>query len=153
MTLADYRRALDAAVREYEQALAERTALDGRLAQLQQTINTLSRLCGLQPTVPWGLTDACRTILRNAARPLTAIEVRDRLASIGFDLGRYANPLAAIHTVLKRLTAAGDVSAGDRRGAVRAVYALPGGPAVGRPAGATSPAGPRRRSSTKAGPR
>jgi hypothetical protein len=107
---AEYRRALDAAVREYERALADRTALDGRIGQLQETINTLSRLCGLQPTVPWGLTDACRTLLRNAAEPLSAVELRARLDAIGFDLQRYANPLAAIHTTLKRLAGAGEIA-------------------------------------------
>ena len=142
MTDSDYRRALDAALRDYERALADRAALDARIAQLQQTINTLSRLCGLQPTVPWGLTDACRTILRNAAHPMTALEVRDRLAAAGFDLARYANPLAAIHTVLKRLTQAGEASAADRRGAVRVGYPLP---AARRPADAG-----RRRASAKA---
>lgn len=104
----DYRRALDAAVREYEAALAEHATLEQRLAQLQQTIGTLSKLCGLVPTVSWGLTDACRLVLRSADAPLTAVQVRDRLSAIGFDLDRYANPLASIHVVLKRLAEAGE---------------------------------------------
>lgn len=108
MPTGDYRRALDAAVREYETALAERVTLERRLAQLQQTIGTLSRLCGLVPTVQWGLTDACRLVLRSAGEPVTAVQVRDRLAAIGFDLDRYANPLASIHVVLKRLAESGE---------------------------------------------
>jgi hypothetical protein len=104
----DYRRALDAALREYERALADQAALETRLAQLRQTIGTLTTLCGLTPTVAFGLTDACRMVLRSAAEPMTALAVRDRLAAVGIDLDRYANPLAAIHTVLKRLVAAGD---------------------------------------------
>ncbi len=109
MTTDDYRRALDAAIAEYEALGAKRRDIDERLAQLAQTIGTLNRLCGLVPTVPWGLTDACRLVLRNAAVPLTPPEVRDRLASIGFDLSRYSSQLAAIHTVLKRLNKAGEL--------------------------------------------
>jgi hypothetical protein len=58
--------------------------------------------------VPFGLTDACRLVLQNAPAPLTAVGIRDRLQQIGFDLDRYANPLAAIHTTLKRMTESGE---------------------------------------------
>ncbi|MEZ5320227.1 MAG: hypothetical protein R2752_22685 [Vicinamibacterales bacterium] len=110
MTDRAYREALDAALREYERALADQAALETRIAQLRQTIGTLTKLCGYEPTVPWGLTDACRTALRCAGKPLTAVEVRDRLAGTGFDLDRYANALAAVHTVLKRLEQSGEAA-------------------------------------------
>src|SRR4051794_13100114 len=109
MTTTDYQRALTAAVDECQRLTAERQQIDGRLGELAQTIATLSRLCGLTPTVPWGLTDACRTILRNAGRPMGAADIRDRLAVIGFDLSRYTNALAALHTTLKRLAEAGEI--------------------------------------------
>lgn len=108
MTMDDYRRALDAALREYEAAAAQRAALDERLAQLAHTVGSLMRLCGQTPTVSWGLTDACRMALKAAGHPLTALEVRAQLAAMGFDLTRYTNDLAAIHTVLKRLTDSGE---------------------------------------------
>lgn len=107
-TPAEYRAALDAAIREYEALGAQKQDIDKRLAQLAQTIGSLSRLLGLTPTVPLGLTDAVRLVLR-AGVPLTPIEVRDRLGTIGIDLHAYANDLAAVHTVLKRLNEAGDV--------------------------------------------
>jgi hypothetical protein len=107
-TLDDYRRALDAALREYETLGQQRAAMDDRLAQLAQTIGALMRLCNLTPTVPFGLTDACRIVLKAAGHPLTATEVRAQLHAMGFDLSRYANDLAAIHTVLKRLNEAGE---------------------------------------------
>src|SRR3954454_19902047 len=103
MTTEDYRRALQAAAAEYEALGAERRAIDQRLSELAQTIGTLSRLCGIAPTVPWGLTDACRTVLRNAGGPMTPVEIRDRLRGIGVDLSKYASDLAAVHTTLKRL--------------------------------------------------
>ena len=114
MSKDDYRRALDAAVREYEKLSAERSALDDRLSQLHHSIAALTKLCGYEPTVPLGLTDACRLVLRNAVAPLTALEVRDRLASIGVDLDKYSNPLASIHTVLKRMHEGGEIVERDR---------------------------------------
>jgi hypothetical protein len=105
----DYRRALDAACREYEELGRQRAELDARLTQLTQSIGTLMRLCGFVPTVPWGLTDACRVVIRNAGVPMSPTEVRDRLISIGCDLSRYSNELAAIHTILRRLNDSGEI--------------------------------------------
>lgn len=109
MTNADYRTALDGAIKEYEALGQQRREIDTRLAQLAQTIGTLNRLLGLVPTVPLGLTDACRLALRGAGLPLTPLEVRDRLVAIGVDLSIYTNELSAIHTILKRLNDAGEI--------------------------------------------
>ena len=122
VSLEDYQRALDAACREWEQLAAERKELDVRLAQLQQTIGTLNKLCGYQATVPWGLTDACRVLLKAAGRPMTAVELRDRLSASGLDLERYANALAAIHTVLKRLVETGEIAPADTDESTRVAY-------------------------------
>lgn len=108
MTDQNYREALDAAIKEYEALGATKREVDARLAQLAQTIGTLSRLVGLTPTVPLGLTDACRLVLRGGT-PMTPIEVRDRLLGIGVDLSIYTSDLSAIHTVLKRLNEAGEI--------------------------------------------
>src|SRR6266852_6393311 len=78
MTHEDYRRALESATREYEDLGAKRQAIDKRLAELAQTIGTLSKLIGLTPTVPLGLTDAVRLVMRGGV-PMTPVEVRDRL--------------------------------------------------------------------------
>lgn len=108
MTQDDYRRALEAATREYEELGAKRHAIDKRLAELGQTIGTLSRLLGYTPTVPFGLTDTVRMIMRGGV-PMTPVEVRDRLHAIGFDVSKYANDLAAVHTILKRLNESGEL--------------------------------------------
>jgi hypothetical protein len=63
----------------------------------------------MRPTVPLGLTDACRMALRGSGVPMTPPEVRDRLAAIGVDLSVYSNELAAIHTVLRRLHDVGEL--------------------------------------------
>jgi len=109
MTTDDYRRALATAIREYETLGQQRQDIDKRLAEVMQTIGTLSRLCGLVPTVPIGLTDACRLVVRGAGVPVTPADVRQRLQAIGFDLSKYANDLAAIHTILKRLNDSGEL--------------------------------------------
>lgn len=109
MTTDDYRRALETAIREYEALGQQRQDIDKRLAEVAQTIGTLSRLCGLVSTVPLGLTDACRLVVRGAGVPVTPTDVRQRLQTIGFDLSKYANDLAAIHTILKRLNESGEL--------------------------------------------
>ena len=108
MTHDDYRRALAAAAREYEELGEQRRAIDKRLGELAQTIATLSKLIGLTPTVPLGLTDAIRLVMRGGV-PMTPVEVRDRLHAIGFDTEKYANDLAAVHTILKRLNQSGEL--------------------------------------------
>jgi hypothetical protein len=109
MTHEDYRRALESATREYEELGTKRQAIDSRLAELAQTIGTLSKLLGLTPTVPLGLTDAIRLVVRGAGVPMTPTDVRDRLRAIGFDVSKYANDLAAVHTILKRLNESGEL--------------------------------------------
>lgn len=107
----DYRGALKAAIAEYERLGDERRRIDDRLAQLAQTIGTLARLLGLSPTQPFGLTDACRLVFRNAGIPLSPTDVRDRLRSIGMDLAVYSNEMAAVHTIVRRLHEAGELKA------------------------------------------
>jgi hypothetical protein len=108
MTTDDYRRALESAVREYEELGERKRGLETRLAEVAQTIGTLSRLCGLTPTVPMGLTDACRLVMRGSGVPMSPSEVRERLRTIGLDLSKYSNDLAAIHTI-SRLNESGEL--------------------------------------------
>jgi hypothetical protein len=108
MTSDDYRSALAAAIKEYETLGEQRREIDNRLAQLAQTIGTLSRLLGLTPTVPMSITDAVRLAARSGV-PMTPLEVRERLLAIGVDLSSYSNDLAVIHTVLRRLNDSGEL--------------------------------------------
>jgi hypothetical protein len=146
MSKDDYRRALDAAVREYEALISQQTELEARIAQLRHSIAALTKLCGYESTVPLGLTEACRLVLRNADAPLTALEIRDRLKAIGVDLDKYSNPLASIHTILKRMRDGGEVKEGERDASSRTAYSfvLPGG-AVPMAIGQSRRDGPRRR--------
>lgn len=122
MSIDEYRRALESATKEYERLVAERQRLDKRLTELAHSIGTLTTLCGYKPTVMFGLTDACRMVLRSAGTPMTPADVRDRLAAVGVDLGAYANPLAAVHTTLKRLAEAGELRSAMVAPSGRAAY-------------------------------
>ena len=98
MTAKEYRGALDQAIAEYERLGEERRRIDDRLAQLTQTIGTLSRLIGLEPTIPFGLTDACRLVYRNAGIPLSPTDVRERLRAMavpGKQIYAWRTPTAA----------------------------------------------------------
>jgi hypothetical protein len=86
----------------YDNAVSELARLEAECAALRQTIAALAPLVG--ESSPNGLTDAIRTILAQAEEPLSASDIRDRLASMGFDMKGYSNPLSTIHTILRRLT-------------------------------------------------
>jgi hypothetical protein len=109
----EYRRALETAIKEYDRLKTERDAIETRLAQLRLIISNLGELCALpaerRPSRDLGLTDACRSALRASLGGLTAAQVRERLASLGFDASQYSNLLASIHVILKRLVAAGEI--------------------------------------------
>jgi hypothetical protein len=83
---------------------------EGKIAGLIQTINAMAGLAGEDP-VPSppgageviGITDRIRHILRESGQPLSTTEIRDLLESAGCDLKGYSNPMATIHTVLRRL--------------------------------------------------
>lgn len=55
------------------------------------------------------LADACRVVLQEANGPLTPVQVRDGVINLQYNLSRHQNPLASIHSVLKRLARSGTV--------------------------------------------
>ncbi len=92
--------------------------------RLQQIVNALaisSRDAEMQEhaQAEWQvyveLTQAIEAIVNGSPGPITPIQVRDTLYFYGYNIGRYANPMAMIHQTLKRLAA-------DRR-----IRVLPGG--------------------------
>jgi hypothetical protein len=68
---------------------------------------------------PPGFTDSVRKVLRaNRGQAATALAVRDLLAKAGFNLSAYTNPLASIHTILKRLAERGEAIASTNDGQI-----------------------------------
>lgn len=57
-----------------------------------------------------GLTEACVAAFRAAfPEPLTPVQVKERLAQLGFPVKHYRNAMAAIHTVVGRLCTGGRI--------------------------------------------
>ena len=84
---------------------------DERATQLQKLAETVAG--------PPGFTESVRNVLRNVpSQALTAKKVRDLLRGAGFDLSSYTNPLASIHTILKRLAERREVEVSESNGEV-----------------------------------
>lgn len=121
----DYKSSFENAKAELERVQKHKLALgqeleqcDKQIAALIQTMRAMAPLVGEEaPELPvsdaemisGGMTDCVRAILKKAAEPLTASEIRESLEAIGFDMNSYSNPLATIHTVLRRLAESGEV--------------------------------------------
>lgn len=133
-----YRDTLTQSLRELEQLMAERETLedrlekmDGRIMRLRRVANSVSPLCGITASQlaaehpelfpdnldpDTGLTDAVREVLRANTFYMSPIDVRDSLKLRGYDIGKYKNVLASIHTILKRLKDQDEVYVGTRDG-------------------------------------
>jgi hypothetical protein len=89
-------------------------------AKLDQVRAARAALAALESDPPvkfeGKLSEACRAVLKQSAKSLSPTEVRDHLIAIGYDLGQHTNPMASIHSVLKRLAEAKkDVGAKDTK--------------------------------------
>lgn len=130
-----YRSAFREALQELELALKARDGLERRVAELKDALPVLANLgkptrheqrllAELLEVAEHGtvnLTRAVRLVLAMAGEPLTTIEIRDRLVSRHFSFAGYSNPMAAIHSALNRMVAAGEAAVQQGQG--RAVYA------------------------------
>jgi len=94
-------------------------------------VEQLARLCGetVDPELlnrvnqasaagqEMGLTEAIRWVFKQPMiLPLTPTQVRDNLAQMGYDLGKYAHVMPPIHNTLKRMKEAGEIREVDNVG-------------------------------------
>ena len=112
----DYKAVIEQAFKELGELILKREEADlqvaKRLQLIRATVNMLpddereqfESMLSHFGNRSVGLTEAIRNVLRNAPEQWhTATVVRDKLVSAGFDFSEYAaNPLASIHTILKR---------------------------------------------------
>jgi hypothetical protein len=57
-----------------------------------------------------GLTEAIRWVFRQPLLlPLTPTQIRDRMAEMGYDLGKYKHVMPPIHNTLNRMKEAGEI--------------------------------------------
>ena len=117
-----YKQAYDTAKLDLLAKLQKRDRLNQEIHKLRETLRALGDLCGANPEeidklllaegfAPdsrMGFTAAIRRLFRVHKAPLSPIDVRDDLLKIGIGRGQ-VNLLSSIHTVLRRLTEAGEI--------------------------------------------
>ena len=70
-----------------------------------------------------GLTEAIRWVFRQPLMlPLTPTQVRDRMAEMGYDLGKYKHEMPPIHNTLKRMKEAGEIKEVEGLGGIGRAY-------------------------------
>jgi len=116
-----YRKAIAVAFNSLRVLIHRREQIDRQVARLKsvvianaamlsdserdETLRSLQELVGTP-----GFTGAVREFMRrNSLYSFTPIDVREGLKTVNFDVTDYDNPLASIHTILKRLTLRGQV--------------------------------------------
>jgi hypothetical protein len=106
-----YLQDLRAAEKKLEVLEARREELDLKMAVLRKEIIHLGALTHMDEArdilADIGLSEMCETVMRWAGSPLTPVKTKQLLADFGYDIERHSNPLASIHTTLKRMMKAG----------------------------------------------
>jgi hypothetical protein len=97
--------ALRGAYQELLNVKEQELTLTIRKAQLTKTVNALFPL--VFPQTPdinaMSLPNAIRLIMSGTERPLSAHDMKTKLEDLGFDLAKFDNPLANVHTAMKRM--------------------------------------------------
>jgi len=107
-----YKQALLETEKELAAAIRTRDTWTIEVARLQQLARSLSLMVAkthkLEESAELvGVQETVLSLVRAANRPVAPMEVRDQLINIGFDLTRYRQPMAVIHSALRRLLIAG----------------------------------------------
>jgi DNA-binding transcriptional regulator GbsR (MarR family) len=122
MPITNYRRALFDANQDLARCLEQRQKIDHKVARLQAVVSQLQDLCAeldqkhfarrvervVKADLTMGITELARVILKETSLPMTASDLKERMQARKLDLSRYSNPMAVIHTVLKRLVQSGE---------------------------------------------
>src|SRR5215469_17570286 len=112
----NYSRALYEAKQDLARHLVKRQKLDAKIAHLQSLVGDLQNLSAehdrknfesqldrfIKADLKVGITESTRVILRENFFPMTATEIKEKIEARKLNLTRYLNPLAVIHTILKR---------------------------------------------------
>jgi hypothetical protein len=100
-----YETALNAAYEELQKLKEQELEIAIRKAKLRETMNALFPLVFPDKVEinSLSLPNAMRLIFQSAGRPLNAADFLTKLQDIGFDVGKFDNPLANIHTAMARM--------------------------------------------------
>jgi hypothetical protein len=96
----------------------ERDELRKEIEHTKRIIASIASLVGESGAVSeMGFTDACRLMLNNAHPEwISGLEIREALSRAGFDLTGYANAMASIYTILRRLEEADEIEKKEEDG-------------------------------------
>ena len=112
-----YRNALQTAVDQWVDLQLQERRITVQKNQLRQTFLALFPLAYPNSELPdissMSLANAIRMVIGGADRPITAIEMRGKLTDLGFDLTKYDNPLANIHTAMNRMVESDEMQWAD----------------------------------------
>jgi hypothetical protein len=115
----DYRQAFLQAQAELARAIQERDRWSLEIVRLQRLARSLAASTQASKkqeqmlqavAAEISFIETVHAIIRSADRPLTPIDVRDRLAFHGYDLSVYSNPMGFVHTSLSRLKESGRIA-------------------------------------------
>jgi hypothetical protein len=102
-----YRAALERAWNELAVIIEQKKQIATREAQLNETVRALTPLVGewTPDLTELSLSNAVRFVFNGLAigRTLSAMDVRTKLEELGYNLSEYENPLANIHTCMRRM--------------------------------------------------
>jgi hypothetical protein len=115
-----YRQQIGASLLRIDELMEERKKIDAELVKLRKLALANAFMltdqdardavvAEIDSQSATGFTHTIRSILRQNPRGLTPPEIRDALFGAGYDLSSQVNPLASIHSVLRRLVTAGEV--------------------------------------------
>jgi hypothetical protein len=129
-----YEKALDNALSELDELLRRRRKIDEQISQIRDVALALCRkadgnktrkeklmyIFGQLNVGTPKLTDAVKDALYAAdpGRRLPAIQVKDLMELRGFDFINFTNPLASVHSTLRRLAVQGVVGSRPEKGAM-----------------------------------
>ncbi len=111
-----YKQALAQAQRDLAYAIRQRDLWNLEIIRLQSMAKSLAigaaqtereEKASEEMNFQIGIAQAIEAIVNRSASHLSPVEIRDALKGCGYDLARYANPLALIHQTLVRLASDG----------------------------------------------
>ncbi len=127
-----YEKAFDESLSELEELLRRRREIDTELSRLRSVILVLYEKAGCSNAREdklmdlFGQLDVCTPRLTDAVkdalyaadpkRRLPAIQIKDLMEISGFDFAKFTNPLASVHSTLRRLAAQGEIGSRIEKG-------------------------------------
>jgi hypothetical protein len=108
-----------AALKKLDELTEEEKRIAVQKAQLRETMKALGPLFNPKKADISSLTlsNAIRLVINSTGRPISALEIRGKLKDWGYNLDKFENPMASIHTALSRMEEADELTKSkDERG-------------------------------------